>query len=254
MSSSITTPILERLPFEILWHIFSFVSPRERSIARQVSKQLRTLCSHPIFWQKIELNHSSLWSLDDLRTILTPHLDHIRSISIQGVRDDTVRYLLNHCSNLQELRVRRWRTLSDHALKLNQPHKKLRLIALHGQETPYTAIDANALARLMIQLPNLQTLDMVAHAHIHIPTLLKMIQKHPPKTLRSITMPIYHHEQQYDGLSIATDDVEKLLETCPLLEQVFFVPNIGVYCQQVTHHHKLSPMLVHHRQRIIHSI
>ncbi|KAI9497324.1 hypothetical protein BDB00DRAFT_805999 [Zychaea mexicana] len=241
--------LLERLPSEILWHIFSFASPRERCAARTVSRQLYRICSHPKFWQSVALTHASLWQLDELRHILTPHLQHIRSLSVQGVRDETLRFLLNHCPNLQELSVHRWRTLSDHALQLDKEHLGLRSFALHGDNTPYTAIDANSLAQLLLRLPNLQILAMVAHAHVHIPTLLKAIQKKPPLALRAITLPVYHHEQQYDGVAISSQYGEQLLETCPRLEQVFFVPNMGVYYHSDSS--KLNPVLVHHRRILI---
>ncbi|KAG2225441.1 hypothetical protein INT45_010077 [Circinella minor] len=241
----------ERLPFELLWHIFSFASPRERCVARQVSRQLRALCSHPIFWETIDLTHKSLWQLDELQNILTPHLEHIRSIFIQGVRDDSIRYLLNYCPNLEELSVRRWKTLSDHALKCKE-HKKLRIFALHGDGTPYTAIDANSLSRLVLRLPSLQNLSLIAHAHIHIPTLLKTIKKNPPQQLQSITLPIYHHDQQYDGMAVSSDYAEQLLRTCPQLEQIFFVPNIGMGFNNIdTNNNKLRPLLVHHRRIIV---
>ena len=243
--------IFERLPFELLWHVFSFASPKERCVARQVSRQLRALCSHPVFWQAIDLTHKSLWQLNELQHILTPHLEHIQSIFIQGVRDDSIRYLLNNCPNLEELSVRRWRTLSDHALKCKE-HKKLRIFALHGDDTPYTAIDTNSLSRLVLRLPNLQNLSLIAHAHIHIPTLLKTIQKDPPQQLQSITLPIYHHDQQYDGMAVSSDYAEQLLETCPLLEQVFFVPNVGGGCYNIdSNNNKLCPLLVHHRRIIV---
>ncbi|KAI8144105.1 hypothetical protein BJV82DRAFT_608313 [Fennellomyces sp. T-0311] len=241
--------LFERLPSEILWHIFLFASPKERSIARQVSRRLRTLCSHPAFWQSVDLtHHKTLWSLNELQRILSPHLDHIRSVNIQNVRDESVRYLLNNCPNMEELTVRRWKTLSDHALQLDRDHVKLRLFCLHGDDTPYTAIDANALARLILRLPSLQILAMVAHAHIHIPTLLKSVQKKPPQALRSITLPIYHHEQQYDGVAMSSLYGEQLLGACPKLEHVFFVPNMGLYYHG---DNKLSPLLVHHRRILI---
>ncbi|KAG2222250.1 hypothetical protein INT45_010663 [Circinella minor] len=249
---------LHNLPSEILWNIISFFSLEQLSHARLVSKKLRHFCDHPSHWKHLRLvppqqhyqqeqdnpNNKSgivLWQLNDLERILKPHLNIIRSIQIWGVRDNIVRYLLQHCPHLNDLTICGWTTLSNHAFKIpsssssSTPKKlALRRLELIGtdQQPNYAAIDARTLGDLLIQCPNLSELMLGCQVHIHAKTLIKELKKRKQQSNNSnednenylsssSSSPI-----QLRSLKLATRrtwsqrHVAELLDLCPQLERV----------------------------------
>ena len=253
---------LHNLPSEILWNIISFFSLEQLSNARLVSKKLRHFCDHPSHWKHLRLvppqqqyqqqdNHTNnkssivLWQLNDLERILKPHLNIIQSIQIWGVRDNIVRYLLQHCPHLNNLTLCGWTTLSNHAFKITSsssstPKKlALRRLELIGtdQQTNYAAIDARSLGDLLIQCPDLSDLMLGCQVHIHARTLLRELKKrkqHHQKTSNNnnddesclSSTSLSSSPIQLRSLTLATRrtwsqrHVAELLDLCPQLERV----------------------------------
>ncbi|KAI8981846.1 hypothetical protein BDF20DRAFT_800998, partial [Mycotypha africana] len=201
------------LPAELIWKIFNNLSQVDLSIARLVSKTFLKYSDDPSMWRHIHLKKSIhlskederqkvLWKLTELVPILQPHLSLIRSISICGVRDNIVQYLLLNCPNLEELTIDGWTTLSEHAFDLTKklerryypslPLRKLKLLSVRGNY--YTSLDAAAFGRLMHHCPHLEELSIVGcQIHLHADYLLRSITKETvPQTftnsLRYITL------------------------------------------------------------------
>lgn len=225
------------LPPEILWHIVSFFSHHDLSIVRLSCKKLRHFCDHPSHWRKLSLKPAStttsnkggessmdLWQLHELQQLIAPHVAHIQTIQIWGVRDHIVRYLLTHCTQLLDLTVCGWTTLSNHAFN---PKKTMRLrrLELIGavQQPNYAGIDARVLCQLLRQCPDLQSLALGCQIHIHARTLLKELKK---ASTSSSTPPA----QKLTSLTLATRrtwsqrHVAELMERCPALERVYLLP------------------------------
>ncbi|KAI7853770.1 hypothetical protein BDC45DRAFT_510063 [Circinella umbellata] len=248
---------LHNLPSEILWNIISFFSLEQLSNARLVSKKLRHFCDHPSHWKHLRLvppqqqyqqqdNHTNnkssivLWQLNDLERILKPHLNIIQSIQIWGVRDNIVRYLLQHCPHLNDLTLCGWTTLSNHAFRIpsssSTPKKlALRRLELIGtdQQPNYAAIDARTLGDLLTQCPNLSELMLGCQVHIHAKTLIKELKKRMP---HDQNQPNNSNDNDANNLSsspiqlrslkLATRrtwsqrHVAELFDLCPQLERV----------------------------------
>ncbi|KAG0188334.1 hypothetical protein DFQ28_004999 [Apophysomyces sp. BC1034] len=158
-----------------------------------------------------------LWKLSDLKRLIGPHLAHVQTIQIWGVRDAVMRFLLNHCPNLQDLTLCGWATLSDHAFEVSR-NLKLRRLELIGatQQTNYIAIDACTLGRLVTYCPDLSEILLGCQVHIHAQTLLRHLQRAPSSRLRSLTLATRR--------TWSSQHVADLLELCPSLEKVCLLP------------------------------
>ncbi|ORZ02198.1 hypothetical protein BCR43DRAFT_481176 [Syncephalastrum racemosum] len=229
--------MLHSLPPEIMWHITGYLSLDDLAVARLVSKQLRHFCDHPSFWRDLRLepagqpnNNSSntttttstmaLWQLSDLKRLVEPHVRHIRSIRIWGVRDTIVQYLLEQCPNLTDLTVCGWTTLSSHAFgKLNRTLALRRLELIGAAQQPnFAAIDARQLGRLLHQCPDLSDLMLGCQIHIHARTLLKELKRHPRAGQRLQLLTLASRR------TWSHRHVAELLQLCPQLECVCLVP------------------------------
>lgn len=212
---------LYSLPSEILWHVVSYLNLEDLSIARTTSEKLQQFCDHPSHWRHLRLappRNQQLWQLEDLKRLLEPHVQHIRSIEIWGIRDNILRYLLTRCEQLTELTVYGWTTLSNHAFRLPDNNKKsLRRLKLIGQNN-YAALDARVLSQILNQCPDLEDLMLGCQVHIHAKTLLKELKRRRRcgQSLRSITLATRRTwSRRY---------VAELLELCPALERVCLLP------------------------------
>ncbi|KAI9316833.1 hypothetical protein BX666DRAFT_1947391 [Dichotomocladium elegans] len=245
--------LLTDLPPEILWHIVSHLSLADLAIARLVSRKLRHFCDHPSHWRCLKLQPSSsppssktattplssssssstttayamsLWQLADLEALIQPHVAHIKSIQIWGVRDNVVRYLLQNCHQLEDLALCGWTTLSNHAFKLQKhgpsPLRLRRLELIGAAEQPnYAAIDARQLAELLAISPNLTELVLGCQIHIHARTFLKELKKRAaaaaaPLKLASLTLATRR--------SWSRRHVAELMDQCSALERVCLLP------------------------------
>ncbi|KAI9485081.1 hypothetical protein BDB00DRAFT_851400 [Zychaea mexicana] len=242
--------LLHNLPSEIIWQIVSYLSLKDLTTARLASMKLRHFCDHPSHWKNIRLepprkaatttttddknsntkpSSMPLWQINDLEHILEPHLKHIQSIRIWGVRDNIVRYLLQHCVNLNDLTICGWTTLSNHAFKTSRTRLALRRLELIGadQQPNYAAIDARLLGDLLTQCPDLSELMLGCQVHIHARTLLIELRKRKNSTSNTTQQ---HRQQlpplQLRSLTLATRrtwsqrHVAELLDLCPHLERV----------------------------------
>lgn len=226
--------MLNRLPYEILWHILTLVAPTDLHQARHTSRVLRDLASHPTFWRNLKLPSERLWRVCDLKPVLVSHVEHIRSIKIEGVRDDVVRFLLSACPNLEHLELNGWTTLSDHALKYCSP-RKLKSLQLLG---PYTAIDAGALGRFVAQCPELSELTLSCLAHIHAPTLARTISISSQKqasSLRQLTLPTFFRAD-------TPWQIDELWDVCPRLERLCLLSDSNVL---LAHREQPPPRATH---------
>ncbi|KAI8393495.1 uncharacterized protein BYT42DRAFT_551208 [Radiomyces spectabilis] len=222
--------MISTLPAEIVWQIISYLSLKDISLLRLSSKRLRTFCDHPAVWRDLQLNPSmlssastchktcTLWTLADLQAIVGPHVSHIRSIQIWGVRDSIVRYLLANCLQLQELTLCGWTTLSDHAFKTADHPLKLERLELIGaaNQTNYTSIDASTLGKLLTHCTELSELLLSCQIHIHAQALLKELESSPPKKLRSLTLATRR--------TWSSQHITELLALCPAIQQVGLLP------------------------------
>ncbi|CAO3661503.1 unnamed protein product [Rhizopus stolonifer] len=182
------------LPPEVLLRVTHFLSCKELTCLRSVSRLLQTYSDAPLNWKSIHLQPSkSSWQLKELRHIIDPHKAHIKAIRIEGVRDNVVQYILTHCYKLKHLVVCGWLTLSDHSLRLG-PGQSLDLqsIQIIGKANSTLLVDASTLARFIKQSPRLDNLVFGCQAHLHAETFISELEKiHKsrfPRTLRSVTL------------------------------------------------------------------
>ncbi|KAI8344415.1 hypothetical protein BC941DRAFT_408576 [Chlamydoabsidia padenii] len=237
--------LLTSLPSETLWQVLTYLTVHDLSRIRLASKKLSVFADHPSHWRHLHLTPPppspssplplssttcqrskdmtstlTLWNLKDLQQVIGPHRNMIKSIQIYGVRDNIVRYILQHCVNLTDLTLCGWATLSDHAFKYIHPTNKLnRLMLVGAQEQPnYTAMDATTLAHLILQCP-LKELSLACQVHIHAHTLLFELGQ------RRHVSPI-----QLEKLTLATrrtwlnEHVSTLFDTCPSLHHLSLFP------------------------------
>lgn len=204
---------LSSLPPEIIWNIVSLLSPLDLSNMRAVCKKMLSCCDHPSNWRNIQLVQSftttgdygcelpstfdplessvninnkclHLWKPSELKNILEPHLLIIQKIEIWGVCDSIIRYLILNCSNLQELTIFGWNSLSDHALRVPTQQLCLRKLKLVGQrKSNFTSVDANILGNFIARCPLLEELSVVrCQVHIQADSLIDSFDSHisPP--------------------------------------------------------------------------
>ncbi|KAI8375780.1 hypothetical protein BD560DRAFT_391889 [Blakeslea trispora] len=176
--------MLNKLPPELLFQVTSYLSCQELAKLRLVSSMLRTFCDRPVHWRAIQLHHENragqeLWKLGELKSIITPHLDHIQSIRIWGVRDNIVNYILSSCHNLRHLTICGWTTLSDHSLRLLPPRSlKLKTLVLIGssEQTKFASIDASTLSNLLAQCPEMSNLVLGCELQVNAETLVAELE------------------------------------------------------------------------------
>ncbi|KAI8367926.1 hypothetical protein EDC96DRAFT_505789 [Choanephora cucurbitarum] len=176
--------MLTKLPTEILFEIVSYLPCQELAKLRQVSRMLRAFSDRPNHWRAIQLHHGEhkpgqLWKLDQLKSIIAPHLDHIQSIRIWGVRDNIVHYILSSCPNLRHLTICGWTTLSDHSLRLLPPRSlKLKTLVLIGssEQTKFASIDASTLSNLLAQCPEMTNLVLGCELQMNAETLVAELE------------------------------------------------------------------------------
>ncbi|KAG0823948.1 hypothetical protein G6F62_006536 [Rhizopus arrhizus] len=165
---------------------------------------------------------TKLWQLNELKSIIDPHKDHIYSIHIWGVRDSIVQYILSHCSKLKHLTICGWTTLSDHSLHL-VPNQLLELksIKLIGSanKTNHVSIDAYTLAKFILQSPQLNHLVFGCQTHVHADTFLSELEK---QTSRS------HHLKSFTLATKKTwnkDHLVRFVDIYPTIERIQLVPS-----------------------------
>lgn len=221
---SLPTEVVERILFtNDVWHL---------ARCRQVCSYWRRLIDIPLHWRQVCLvgNHHgsstmepplgstlvNTWSLDSFQYLLNPHLLHIHSLTISGVRDSTVRLILDQCTMLEELHIMSFNTLSNHALTLkSNRHLKLRRFVLSGGKNPFFSIDALSLAHFLSQCPLLNELT-IDHCLlcIHPVTFLDQLgERHCNlEHLTSLTLAGLQHKW-------SPHHVGRLLKSCPNLNE-----------------------------------
>ncbi|KAG0735415.1 hypothetical protein G6F57_013437 [Rhizopus arrhizus] len=194
------------LPPEILVNITSLLSSKDLSSLRLVSSTLRFYCDNPSNWRSIYLEPPSnqIWKLIDLKLILHPHLSHIQSIHIWGVRD-----------------ICGWTTLSDHSLYLEPTQlldiRSIKFIGLPKQ-TNYVSIDAQTLGKFIIQSPQLNDLVLGCQLHVHADTLISELEK-------SIATP---HLKSFTLASRQTwknEHIVRFIRIYPSIEKIQLLPD-----------------------------
>ncbi|KAI8339161.1 hypothetical protein BC941DRAFT_350285 [Chlamydoabsidia padenii] len=225
------------LPTELLDRILLFGDVWQLAILRQVCSHWRSLIDKPYHWRKVCLldhHHGSdtinpplestivnTWSLTNFQYLMNPHLAYLKSLTISGVRDSTVRLILDQCHMLEELEVVSFNTLSDHALTLNQ-HSKLRRCVISGGKDPFFSIDALSLARFICHCPSLTQLS-IEHCLLCIQPdiFLAQLEKgyysndntHGLNALDSLTL--VHLQRPW-----SSHHVNRLLQSCPNLKHI----------------------------------
>ncbi|KAI8097847.1 uncharacterized protein B0P05DRAFT_522293 [Gilbertella persicaria] len=232
--------MLQQLPPEILFEVTSYLCCQELASLRLTSRLLRTYCDHPNNWKNIQLHTNSsgqLWKLDQLKKVIGPHLAHIQSIRIWGVRDNIVHYILSSCYNLRHLTICGWTTLSDHSLRLLPPRSlKVKTLALIGscEHTKFASIDASTLSNLLAQCPEMTHLVLGCELQMNAETLVAELEKKVQQThlLRS----------DLQSFTLATkrtwlnEHVLRLIKIYPSIQSIYLLPDatIGFCAEQET--------------------
>jgi hypothetical protein len=215
--------MLALLPPEIIFNIISFMSCKDMSSLRLVSKTLRTFCDYPTNWRAIYLRNNitgQLWKLAELKEIIDPHLSDIRSISIWGVRDNIVQYLLSSCRNLENLTICGWNTLSDHSLQLPPSQTlKIKTFKLIGSslQTNFVSIDAYALGNLLARSPQMTSIVFGCDTQIHAETLITELEK-KTQSKPSLTSFILASRRTW-----LNEHVLRLIKVYPCLQSIYLL-------------------------------
>lgn len=225
--------MLEELPPELMLNITSSVSCRDMSSLRLVSKTMRTFCDHPMNWKSIYLdpkfeNPNSLWQLADLKSIISPHVSHVQSIHIRGVRDNIIYYILSQCCNLQHLTIYGWTTLSDHCLRLRPAQSlKIKTLELIGspQQTNYISVDAYTLGNLMIQSPDMTNLVFGCEIHIHAETFIAELEKAANSNTSEAHLQSFQLATRRTWLN---EHVIRLINLYPTIQKIYLLPAAAI--------------------------
>lgn len=213
------------LPFELLYQIVQQLSSMDLAKTRLTSKKIKSICDRPELWRSIQLKPQddngsviSFWSLNKLKSILSPHKQFLQRIDIWGVRDDIVQYLLRSCFQLKELTVYGWTTLSDHAFILPQPIHLCRLRLIGERKTNFTSLDSVTFSKFIRNCPQLEEFSIVScHIHLHAESLIETLyrQHHPPLKYLNIAT----------KQSWSIEHIAKLFDLCSNLSVLGLVPD-----------------------------
>jgi hypothetical protein len=194
---------------------------------------MHTFCDQPINWKSIDLKPSEeqeLWKLTKLKNIIDPHLSHIQSIRIWGVRDNIVQYLLNQCQNLQHLTICGWTTLSDHCLRL-LPSQSLKIKTLEligsSQQTNFVSVDAYTLGNLLLQSPELTNLALGCEIHIHAETFITELEK--KKTIGSDLQSFMLASRK----TWLNEHVLRLINLYPEIQKIYLLPKTSIHFDSI---------------------
>lgn len=240
------TDYISIIPNEILYKVLSGLSPFDLSRVRNVSKKFRYMSDHPAHWKSIILDpkddrrHDAslfLWNQKDLKNILHPHLAIIEKIHICGVRDNVIQYLLLECSNLRELTICGWLTLSEHSFRIPLEKKKtplllrsLRLIGDTQQLTNFISLDSTTLGQLITKCPYLEELSVNCEVHFQAEGLLKSLKMATSLALKTLVIATKR--------TWASQHITELFEYCKHLEFLGLMPDgasIGHVNEQKTY-------------------
>ncbi|CAO0789715.1 unnamed protein product [Mucor circinelloides] len=220
--------MLDTLPSELLLTVISLVPCQDLASLRLTCKYMRTFCDQPIIWKSIDLKPSGeqeLWKLTELKNTIDPHVFHIKSICIWGVRDNIVQYLLNQCRNLQHLTICGWMTLSDHCLRL-LPSQSLKIKTLElissSQQTNFVSVDAYTLGNLLLQSPEMTNLVLGCEIHIHAETFITELEK---KTPISSDLQSFMLASRKTWLN---DHVLRLINIYPEIRKIYLLPKASI--------------------------
>src|ERR1700730_16450838 len=112
-----TTCGILSFPAELALHILSMLSPQDLLNLRQTSRYYAMVVDDPSLWRSIVLKSTASpgrpWRQSHLRRYIGRHAKRIEHLDIYNVRDDSLRYIINHCVNLKTLHVYGWTTLSN---------------------------------------------------------------------------------------------------------------------------------------------
>ncbi|CEP09347.1 hypothetical protein [Parasitella parasitica] len=225
--------MLDTLPTELLFNIASHLSCQDLSSLRLTCKFMRTFCDQPMNWKSIDLQPSALqelWKLTELKDAIDPHLLHIHSIRIWGVRDNIVQYLLSQCPNLQHLTICGWTTLSDHCLRLFPSQSlKIKTLELIGssQQTNFVSVDAYTLGNLLIQSPEMTNLVLGCEIHIHAETLITELEKKRP-TSNDLQLLMLASRKTW-----LNEHVLRLINIYPKIKKIYLLPKTSIHFDSI---------------------
>lgn len=216
------------LPNEILFNIIDLLSPLDLSQTRNVCQKLGDMCSQPCYWRHIVLeakptnrtDQLQLWTLKELKEILDPHKHFIETIHIRGVRDNIMQYIFLECTQLRELTVCGWLTLSEHAFKMPKNRtsslRRLCLIGDTNQQTNFLSLDSVTLGQLIAQ-SELQELSVACQAHFQAEGLIQSLEAVTTCSLQSL---IISTKKTW-----CSQHITQLFEHCPKLKFLGLVPD-----------------------------
>ena len=229
--------MLDTLPSELLLNVMSLISCQDLSSVRLTCKSMRTFCDQPVNWKSIYLKPSTeqeLWKLTKLKDIIDPHVSHIQSIRIWGVRDNIVQYLLNQCRNLKHLTICGWTTLSDHCLTLLPSQSlKIKTLKLIGssQQTNFVSVDAYTLGNLLLQSPEMTNLVLSCEIHIHAETFVAELEK---KKTTSSDLQSFMLASRKTWLN---EHVLRLINIYPDIQKIYLLPKISISFDSIEENH-----------------
>ncbi|KAH8552760.1 hypothetical protein BGW37DRAFT_490169 [Umbelopsis sp. PMI_123] len=152
---------LLNLPPELAFYILSMLSPQDLYNVRQSSRSFAALADHPFLWHSILLKGmpSQTWRRTQIHRLIGRHIQSIENITIHNINDESLRYILNHCTNLKSLHVFGWKTLTHHALTGPSMLPKLEKLTLACRNV--AALDAASVILLVERSPSLNELSIL---------------------------------------------------------------------------------------------
>jgi hypothetical protein len=197
-------------PSELAFYILSMLSPQDLLSLRHTSRLYDMVVDHPSLWRFILLKNTSRparpWRQSNLRRYIGRNVEVIEHLIIHNVRDDSLRYIINHCASLKTLHVYGWTTLSGHALN-GRPLPNLDTLTLKC--SGLAALDASAIIALLKQAPALKELNVLCPTAVRSQSLATNLSI----STQLVKLRIYSTSRWHE------DDLRKIFKRCTNLQQ-----------------------------------
>ncbi|KAI9146357.1 hypothetical protein BKA69DRAFT_18380 [Paraphysoderma sedebokerense] len=197
-------------PHEILTHILSFFDIVTLIKLRTVCKTFDAAVFSCSLWKDIDVQFDKNWKFaEELLSLISKCGHYSKKMKAENVRDDIVSHIIQTCPNLEELTLKKWTTLSDHAFAplVDRSFLYLKKVTILDNGGFYSAITCQSIAALAESAPNLEELHVWCNAMLNSRAIRTVADNNPKLRVLSIS----------SSQLLTDDDIGYLVEKCPNL-------------------------------------